>query len=65
MTRIASFGRFLYNFVIGDDWRVAVGIVVAGGATALIASEGVPAWWLPPLAVVVLLVLSLRRAIDS
>jgi hypothetical protein len=62
MTRVSSVGRFLYDFVVGDDWRVAVGVILAGGATALLTAEGVPAWWLPPLAVLALLCLSLRSA---
>jgi len=35
---------------------------LALGATALLASAGVAAWWVTPLAVLVLLGLSLRRA---
>ena len=58
-----SFGRFLYDFVVGDDWTVAVGVVLLGAATAALAAEDWPAWWLPPLGVLALLWLSLRRAI--
>ena len=29
ISRLRAFGAFLYDFVIGDDWRVAVGVVVA------------------------------------
>jgi hypothetical protein len=49
----------VWEFVVGDDPVIALGVVVALGATALIASAGAPAWWVMPLAV---LVLSLRRA---
>lgn len=59
---LRSFGAFWYDFVVGDDWRTAVGVVVALAVTALLARAGVPAWWLLPLAVVVLLAASLRRA---
>jgi hypothetical protein len=62
VTRIRAFGRFLYDFVVGDDWRVAVGVVLTGAATALLVAAGMPAWWLPPLAVLGLLCLSLKRA---
>jgi hypothetical protein len=54
------FGQFWWNFVIGDDWRVAAGVVLAVGATALLAHEQVAAWWLLPLAVAVVLALSVR-----
>jgi hypothetical protein len=52
----------VWDFVVGDDWRTAAGVVLTLGVTALIAEAGVPAWWTLPLAVVVLLALSLRRA---
>ena len=61
MRRLRAFGRFWWNFVVGDDWRAAVGIVVAIGATAAVAAGGVDAWWLMPLAVAGILALSLRR----
>jgi len=61
--KLAAFGHFWWEFVIGDDWRVAVGVVVAIGATALLADQGVAAWWLLPPAVMVVLYASLRRAI--
>ena len=61
MKRIRAFGMFWWDFVVGDDWRVAVGIVLAFGLTALLATTSVPAWWVLPLAVAAVLWLSLRR----
>ena len=55
------FGRFWWNFVVGDDWRVAAGIAVAFGLTALLATTALPAWWVLPLGVAVVLWLSVRR----
>lgn len=43
------------DLVLGDDWRVSAGIVATLLVTWLLASAGVPAWWLPPLAVLALL----------
>jgi hypothetical protein len=65
MSRLAAFGRFWWDFVIGDDWLVAVLIAAAIGATAALAAAGITAWWLLPLAVLLVLWLSLRRAIRS
>ena len=65
MSRLAAFGRFWWDFVIGDDWLVAVLVAIAIGATAVLAAAGVAAWWLMPLAVLGILWLSLRRAIRS
>jgi hypothetical protein len=55
MTRIESFLRFLWEFVIGDDWRIAAGVVVALGLTALVAETSIAAWWILPVAVALLL----------
>jgi hypothetical protein len=65
MSRLAAFGRFWWEFVIGDDWVVAALVAVGIGATAALAAAGVTAWWLLPLAVLLVLWVSLRRAIRS
>ena len=65
MKWLARFGRFWWDFVIGDDWLVAVLVAAAIGATAVLAAANIAAWWLLPLAVPVVLWLSLRRAIRS
>ena len=62
MKALRRFGRFWWDFVIGDDWRIAAGVAIALGATAALAETDEPAWWLLPLAVATLLYLSLRRA---
>jgi hypothetical protein len=58
---VTRFLRFWADFLIGDDWTIALGVVVTVAVTALLVSAGVPAWWLPPTAVVVLLGRSLGR----
>jgi apolipoprotein N-acyltransferase len=63
--QLKAFGRFWWDFVIGDDWTVAALIAVAIGATAALAHSGVNGWWLMPVAVPLVLWLSLRRAIRS
>jgi hypothetical protein len=65
MKKLAAFGRFWWEFVIGDDWLVAVLVAAVVGATAVLAAANIAAWWLLPLAVPVVLWLSLRRAIRS
>jgi len=62
VSRVAAFGRFWWDFVVGDDWVVAAGVVLALALTALIADDDIDAWWILPPAVVGLLALSLRRA---
>ncbi|HEV7584239.1 MAG TPA: hypothetical protein VGO14_00510 [Solirubrobacteraceae bacterium] len=63
MSYAKAFARFWYDFVIGDDWVIAVGVVAALALTALVADRGVDAWWIMPLAVVALLAGSLRRGL--
>ena len=62
MKRVTSFLRFLWDFVIGDDWRIAAGVVVALGVTAAIADTALAAWWILPVAVLLLLGASVWRA---
>jgi hypothetical protein len=64
MSRIRALGVFLWDFVVGDDWQIAVGVVVALGLTALAAGSGLTAWWIVPVATVGLLSASLYRAGD-
>ena len=59
---VRAFAAFWWDFIVGDDWRIAAGVIVALAATAALAAAGVPAWWLLPPAVAALLALSLRRA---
>jgi len=65
VSRLVAFGRFWWEFVIGDDWVVAALVAAAIGATAVLAAASVAAWWLLPVAVLLVLWLSLRRAIRS
>lgn len=65
MSRLASFARFMWDFVVGDDWRIAAGVVVALGITAAVATTDVAAWWVLPVAVVILLAGSVWRAASS
>jgi hypothetical protein len=63
VSRLKAFGAFWYDFVIGDDWRVALGVVVALVATYALAHNGHPgAWWVVPGVTVILLPVSLWRA---
>jgi hypothetical protein len=63
MTRASILLAGVWDFVVGDDWRTALGVVVALALTALLADAAISAWWVMPLAVLVLLALSIRRAV--
>lgn len=63
MERLQTIAAGIWDFIVGDDWRTALGVGVAIALTALLAGAGVAAWWVMPLAVLLLLGLSLRRAV--
>ncbi|HXP37799.1 MAG TPA: hypothetical protein VN817_08535 [Solirubrobacteraceae bacterium] len=62
MRLLAAALRAAWEFVVGDDWRTAVGVVATLALTAALAQTGVAVWWVVPVGVVALLVLSIRRA---
>ena len=55
------------DFFVGDDWTLAVGVVLALALAAAyeLSRAGVAAWWITPVAVVILLGASVRRAARS
>ena len=65
MRHVRAFGAFWWDFIVGDDWVVAAGVAAGLGLTAFLANRDIAAWWVLPLAVVAVLVVSLRRATRS
>jgi hypothetical protein len=63
VNRLRRILAFWYDFVVGDDWRVAAAVVLALGLTYGLSAAGVPTWWVLPVAVVVVLPLTLWRAV--
>jgi hypothetical protein len=62
MTRLRQFGHFWYDFVIGDDWRLAGGALVTLGLAGLIAHADRSIWWVAPPIIAALLAVSVLRA---
>jgi hypothetical protein len=65
VTRVWSCAQFLWEFVIGDDWRIAAGVVAGLGLTALVSKTSISAWWILPVAVAALLAGSVWRVVRS
>jgi hypothetical protein len=62
MSYVIAFGRFWYDFVIGDDWTIAVAVASAIAIAALLTHSGTNAYWLVPVVVVGALSASLWHA---
>jgi hypothetical protein len=62
MSSLRAGALAVWEFIVGDDWRTAVGVVLALALTSLLAALNVAAWWVMPVAVPTVLGLSLRRA---
>jgi hypothetical protein len=62
MSHLRSFTLFWWDFVVGDDWRVAAGVAASLALTWFLTDRGADAWWLLPIAVALILAASLRRA---
>jgi hypothetical protein len=60
MRRVRDVAVGIWEFVAGDDWMTAAGVVVALGLTDLI-DDSDAAWVVMPLAVALLLAVSIRR----
>jgi hypothetical protein len=52
MRRVRKFGRFWYDFVVGDDWRLAGSAVFALAVPTVAAHGAVPAWVIAPVVIV-------------
>jgi hypothetical protein len=38
----------IWDFVVGEDWRLAAGTVLALAGAALLVALGINAWWWAP-----------------
>jgi hypothetical protein len=65
MNFLKRFFAFWYDFIVGDDWVVAAGVVVLLAVTGVLAQANLhaSAWILMPIGVVVVLAMSLHRAV--
>jgi hypothetical protein len=60
MTRVQGAILGVWDFIVGDDWATAAGVVLALGITALL-DEAASAWLITPIAVAILLMASIWR----
>jgi len=64
VTGVIAFGEFWIDFIVGDDWRIAAGIVIAFILTATIKVSAFT-WGTVPFFVALFLAYSLSRVVRS
>jgi hypothetical protein len=62
MQTLKRFGLFWVDFIVGDDWSLAVVVVVALGCTWALSRTGFPGWLFLVVIVMTALILSVVRA---
>jgi hypothetical protein len=62
MNRLEQFGRFWFDFVVGDDPILAIGVVASILVAIGLHEAGINGWWAICLGVAATLTASLYRA---
>ena len=65
LRRLKAFGAFWYDFIIGDDWRVAAAVIAAFLVTWAVSTTSVSAWWITPVFVFILIPVTLWRTVSG
>ena len=61
--KLRGFGAFWYDFIVGDDWVVALGVLLVLAITYAVSRiTDAPVWWIVVVTVAILLPLSVFRA---
>ncbi len=58
MRYVRGFALFWWDFIVGDDYRIALAVVLLLTATALLSRAGITVWWLVPAGVLLMLATS-------
>ena len=67
MAFLGRFFAFWYDFIVGDDWVLAAGVLIGLAVSAAVVRSNLSsmAWLVLPIAIVLTLAASLRRAIGT
>lgn len=61
MKYLKAFVLFWVDFIVGDDWRIAVLVVAGMAITAACIAQGLVAWMVLPIMVASYLAVSMTR----
>ena len=59
---IVAFARFWYEFIVGDDWTVALAVLLGLVVTGILNANHLVGWWLMPIIVVIMTGISVQRS---
>lgn len=60
MKIIKQFFSFWYHFIVGDDWRIALGVIIGLAVTIFLTHDtSLQLWWFLPALVIIMLSVSL------
>jgi hypothetical protein len=59
---IIAVPRFLYNFIVGDDWTVAAAVLAGLIVTGILNANHIVGWWLMPIIAIVATGVSIERS---
>lgn len=61
--RVRAAAAVLADFVLGDDWRIALAVAAGLVLTWVVSRTHLPVWWLLPALLALALPVSLWRAV--
>ena len=66
MRFLVGFGRFWYEFIVGDDWRIAAEVVlILGLGAGLVEADVVRSEWLAPILAAAILAIVFGRLVGG
>jgi hypothetical protein len=60
---VRGFGMFWWDFIVGEDLTIALGVCIGLAGVYVLHVEKVSAWWILPVLWITALVTSLARAV--
>jgi hypothetical protein len=58
IARVRAAAAWIYDFVVGDDWRLAIAAIAAIALTAVAKAVGITAWPVAPIVVLAVILWS-------